>query len=1243
MLKEHSAERPYPGLRPFEPWEGDIFFGREAHTDRLLEILHDRHFLTVIGPSGSGKSSLVRAGLLPVLPLGAIGTGSDWRIAILRPGNHPIRSLAEALLDDEVLGSELEGLTPALLEAELRGETHSLAHLLAQVRMNNPEADFNLFVLVDQFEEIFTYAQAGSRQSDESEIFINILLAASAVIDQRIFVTLTMRTDFLGLCVRFLELPEAINRSQYLTPRMTRDQLREAIRGPARLFGGDVDLLLIEELINSVDNTPDLLPVLQHALARMWREACKRNPAQPFISRDDHDMIGGVSKALDQHADLVFDRLDNPSKEAAEQLFRAVTSARDTRASEPLIIRNPCTLRQISLWSGLAQESFRPVIEAFSDQDVCFLVANGPLDGAETVIDISHEALIRQWGKLKAWTENEAKRAKKFQQLQERANDYANGNGELLSGIDLGRAKEWRDGGYSADAKWRPMPGWSERYTDPKAGLPDLVSSLSFLDNSIRTANEEKENKKKEVQRERDAVALRRKILRLLVFLFVFVSFLITVTFYVLFLRGQARDSAKEATIRRLVAEGQAVTTGVQSGGSMIGMLQMLAAHRLASKYFPQVSPGALGALQSECFRSARLVRLVENDEAIRTLALSADGLRIVTGSRNGTVRLWDGATGNPLGEPLTGHADYVNSVAFSQDGKYVVSASRDHTLRLWNASTGDPVGQPIKNDSAVSSVAFSPDGKRIVSGGLDGNLRLWDTASGNPIDEPLKGHTDAVYSVAFSPDGRRIVSGSSDKTLRLWDGASGNLIGEPLAGHTDVVYSVAFSPDGRRIVSGSYDKTLRLWDAASGNPVGEPMIHRKAVLSAAFSPDGRSIVSGGEDNFVRLWDAETGKRKDERFRGHTDDVTGVAFSPDGERIVSGSYDKTLRLWDATDNSLGKPLKGHRGAVFSVAFSPDGKHIVSGSEDTSLRLWEAASGSAIGKPFAGHSETVYSVAFSGDGKRLVSGSEDKTLRLWDVASGNPLGQPLAGHAGTVYSVAFSPDGKRIVSGSEDSSLRLWDAASGSLVGKPLAGHSGIVYSVAFSRPDGERLVSGSEDNSLRLWDAASGNPIGEPLTGHTKSVNSVAFSPDGQRIVSASDDRTLRLWHAATGALVGKPLTGHSHYVNSAAFSPDGRYIVSGSKDGTLRLWDTRIGAPVGVPLEGHTESIYSVAFSTDGKSVVSGSEDKTLRRWPVLESWADALCAKLSRNMTRAEWQQLVSPDIAYIKQCPNQPDPPD
>ena len=722
--------------------------------------------------------------------------------------------------------------------------------------------------------------------------------------------------------------------------------------------------------------------------------------------------------------------------------------------------------------------------------------------------------------------------------------------------------------------------------------------------------------------------------------------------------KSGATLKAREATLLQVAAESSSASNSDLEGGSFRSMLTALGAYRALSASNARAMSAAFLVLQIELTQSQKLLKTIPASADV--VAFSPDGKRIISGSSEHSLQLWDAVSGNTIGKPFEGHTNSVTSVAFSPDGKHIISGSSDHTLRLWDAVSVTPIGKRFEGPTyGVSSVAFSPDGKRIISGSSEHTLHLWDAVSGTPIGKPFEGHAKGVTSVAFSPDGKYIISGSGDDTLRLWDAVSGTQIGKPFEGHTDTVTSVAFSPDGKRIISSSDDTTLRLWDVVYSTQIGKPFEgHTDEVTSVAFSPDGMRIVSGGRDKTLRLWDAISGTLIGKPFEGYRKAVTSVAFSPDGMRIISGSRDNTLRVWSAVSGTpIGNPFKGHTDGVTSAAFSPVGMQIISGSQDKTLRLWNAVSGTAIGKPFDGHTYWVTSVAFSPDGQRIISGSRDKTLRLWDAASGAPIGEPFEAHRYGVTSVAFSPDGKRIISGSVDNTLRLWDAVSFTQIGEPLEGHTDVVTSAAFS-PDGKRIISGSDDNTLRLWDAVSGSSIGKQFKGHTAGVSSIAFSPDGKRIISGSYDTTLRLWDAVSGSPIGKQFKGHAAGVTSIAFSPDGKRIISGSYDKTLRLWDAVSGTQIGKPFEGHTDTVTSVAFSPDGQRIISSntkdfsstkpdnlkqmqSETQFLRIWPMPDGWADLLCEKLTRNMTQDEWNQWVSPDINYVVQCPKLPGP--
>jgi WD40 repeat protein len=515
---------------------------------------------------------------------------------------------------------------------------------------------------------------------------------------------------------------------------------------------------------------------------------------------------------------------------------------------------------------------------------------------------------------------------------------------------------------------------------------------------------------------------------------------------------------------------------------------------------------------------------------------------------------------------PTIPHSAAVVSVAFSPDGARVLSGSGDKTIKLWDAATGALIRTFEGHVGPVTSVAFSPDGARVLSGSGDKTIKLWDAATGALI-RTFEGHVGPVTSVAFSPDGARVVSGSHDNALKLWDAATGVLI-RTFEGHSDQVASVAFSPDGAHVLSGSHDKTLKLWHAATGrlirtlpmrNSEGSP----EMVTSVLFSPDGARALAAGMYGTLKLLDAATG----DLIRTFEEGLSGsreVALSTDGARVLSGSFEGALQLWETATGKLVLTFRGHGAAVASVGFSPDGASVVSGSVYSALKLWDASTGQLL-RSFQ-DSDNVSSMAFSPDGKRLLSGNPIDTFKLWDAATGKLVRSFEDSGSGSSVAVAFSPDGKRLLSGSELGTLDLWDAATGKLIRSFQHAHG--VNSVAFS-PDGKRLLSGS-DPALQLWDAATGKLV-RTFQGHSGLVAAVAFSPDGARVLSGSHDKTLKLWDAATGRLI-RTFEGHSDQVAAVAFSPDGNRLVSGSNDATIRLWDVATGAPL-VTLVGGGES----------------------------------------------------------------------
>jgi WD40 repeat protein len=544
---------------------------------------------------------------------------------------------------------------------------------------------------------------------------------------------------------------------------------------------------------------------------------------------------------------------------------------------------------------------------------------------------------------------------------------------------------------------------------------------------------------------------------------------------------------------------------------------------------------------------------------------------------------------GGSLSQILDGHTSSVSAVAALPDGHRVLSGSGDNTLRLWDLTTGQTLRTFEGHTGQVTGVVVLPDGSRALSSSRDNTLRLWDLVSGKTL-RILEGHSAWVSAVAVSADGSRALSGSGDKTLRLWDLAFGETL-RTLEGHTGPVGAVAVLPDGSRALSGSDDGMLRLWDLATGETLGTLEGHASDVTTVAVLADGRCAVSGSGDSTLRLWDLATGETL-RTLEGHTNWVSAVVVFADDSRALSGSWDTTLRLWDLATGRTLRILEGHTRTVHTVTVLADGRRALSGSGGTMLRLWDLTS-EEIPCALEGHTRGISAVAALANGSRALSGSWDNTLRLWDLATGATL-RTLEGHTGPVHAVALLADGSRALSGSSDNTLRLWDLVTGTTL-RTFVGHTNAVTAVALLA-DGSRALTGSWDQTLRLWDLATGETL-RILDGQIGWVSAVAVLADGSRALScARGDAALRLWDLTTDATL-RIFEGHSNSVSAVAVLANGSRALTGSWDKTLRLWDLATGETLRT-LEGHTYAVKAVAVLPDGSRAVSVSDDNSLRLW---------------------------------------------
>ncbi|CAK8724116.1 hypothetical protein GCAAIG_14100 [Candidatus Electronema halotolerans] len=1163
---------PYRGMEAFREKDARFYFGREADADTLKEKIDTQPFTAVIGASGSGKSSLVFAGLLPMLR-----QSGDWLICACRPKQQPFHELAACLIP-MLYEDELERIKKSrLCAADLRSGDMLLSDLLRRIADRNDCR--RLLLLVDQFEELYTL----NTDRAAARAFVSLLLEAKQAEGFRAVITL--RADFLEAALGDAGFAETLNACPpLLLSPIDSHGLRQAVEQPAKLLGIRFEAGLVDLIVTDVGNEPGSLPLLEFCLTQLWEQQTFRQ-----ISHAAYKDSGGVQQALARHAEAVYAGFAATEQESVQLIFLKLV--RPGQGTEDT--------RQVAALADF-QEEQRGLIKQLADQRL--LVTSG--DKAGQQVEVVHEALIRHWQTLRKWVDAEREFLvwqEKLRVLLRQWQESGHDEGALLRGLPLDEALQWRGShaGYLGEEE------------------------LGFV--------RESEEARKKQRRRKGIAAAAGMLLAAVVMAVFFVLWQDAERQKIV-----ADQERRHAVEQRGIAEQQTLAsnynlakafeekalTALKTANGQ-GDVEYKKAVLFASATLAQKIPETATAMESPYIGSlfslvvfhsglAELAVLRGHENSVSSAAFSPDGEKIVSVSDDHTVRIWDAASGKQVAL-LTGHEYPVTSAAFSPDGKKIVSASEDNTVRIWDVDSSKELAV-LKGISYMSG--FSPDGKKIVSASWD-TVRIWDVDSGKEL-AVLKGHESSVNSVAFSPDGKKIVLAPEDNTVRIWDVDSSKELAV-LKGHESSVNSVAFSPDNSKIVSASDDNTVRIWDAASGQQVALLTGHENSVRSAAFSPDGKKIVSASWDRTVRIWDVDSGKEL-----AVLKDISYMSgFSPDGKKIVSASWD-TVRIWDVDSGKELAVLKGHESSVNSVAFSPDGKKIVSASEDNTVRIWDADSGK---EPLIlkGQEKTVRSMAFSSDGKKIVSASEDYkdyTIRIWDADSGKEL-SILKGHVKTVRRsrvrrsrrrISLPPDDKENVSASDedkDNTVRVWNVTSDkepaflkkneesvlspafspndkqNVLASEDKGYEepARILSVAFSL-DSKKIVLALEGNTLQIWDADSGKELAN-LKEHEKTAPSIDFDSGYKKISRVEFGETSsRIWDVNNKELA--ILKGNEKTLSRIAFSPDDKKIVSTSEDNTVRIWDAASGKELAV-LKGIA---YMAGFSPDGKKIVSPFSD---------------------------------------------------
>ena len=1057
-----ATASPYRGLAAFEEQHAAFFFGRDTAAAEVLDRMSRRPggpgLLVVSGFSGAGKSSLLRAGVLPQIRqsgLAAAPEAASWPCLVFTPTRDPLDELslrvaplagADAAAVRHGLDADPARFALTARQAATSQQPDGLAGDSggSAAEQDQPLRPQRLLLIVDQFEEVFTQC------ADEAQrrAFITALHAAATTghgpdDTPAGLVVLAVRADFEAHCAEYRQLADAIQ-DRYLVTAMTERQLRVAITGPARKAGSKVDDDLVSVLLAEVRNgqpgtfAAGVLPLLSHALDQTWR--CRTGQT---ITLAGYERTGGIDGAVAASAQRAYEHLTPGQQAAARQIFLRLTAT----SSDGTDIADRATRAELTEGTSAAgSQDVEAVLEAFAAERLLTLAAG--------TVEISHEALLTAWPLLRdTWlADTHADRIVRTR-LHNTAADWDRSSRDpsyLYTGTILQAATETAA---RIDA-------------DPARNPPLSQVDRSFLHGSTR-AHQRK--------------ARRRQGL---------LAFLMTLVIGLTAVAGWAILATRDATHQRDVAVSRQLDVEIETLGDTnitTSALDSIAAWGLDH------SSAETRYLMRTTAASPQIATFTSGHSPVDSVAFSPDGKTLATGDDSGAARLWDVTAPQQASRALnTGGTNLGAMVAFSPDGKRLATATTVNpgsSVQLWDVATGHQIGKPL---SRSSFLAISPYGTTLAADDGKGSVRLWDIATARQIGPalgvavpPQRGGAvfDGIGPVAFSPDGKTLAARDEKGSVRLWNVTTGRQVGHGIGSATA---SVAFSPGGKILAIGRAGGSVQLWDVATGQQIGSLDTHSGQVNSVAFSPDGKTLATGDDSGAARLWDVAAAQQASRAVTSGSYIIDGAAVSPDGKTLATGDGKGSVRLWDiATARQIRPALKvaapprGYGGdGLASVAFSRDGKILATGDDYSNLvRLWNVATGQQIGPALnAGPRRGgISSVAFSPDGKTLATVFLGRSVRLWDVATGHQIGKPFSSWS---YSAAFSPDGKTLAVGDEKGSVRLWNVATGRQVGHGFGGSGGNTV-VAFS-PGGKILAIGSGGGSVQLWDVATGQADRQP-------------------------------------------------------------------------------------------------------------------------------------------------------------------
>ncbi|HDZ41068.1 MAG TPA: hypothetical protein ENH59_05255 [Bacteroidetes bacterium] len=938
---------PFPGLRPFAPEERDLFFGREGQSEEVMKKLINNRFVTVIGASGSGKSSLVYCGVIPRLADTADKSIKKWQILAMRPGNDPMGSLV-SVIAGHIPALKQKELDRTMIDGVIRKDERGLIEAVNKLKI---EKDGKTLIIIDQFEEVFRFKNAtrSGVSKGDNRYFMDLLVNAVKDPASGISIIMTMRSDYLGDCAQFQGLTELINNSNYLIPHMSEDDYRKAIRGPVEYAGAIIESELVDLLISEIGERTDQLPVLQHSLMRTWDNWQSMNmPGKP-VSVANYNAIGRMSEAMSRHADKAFEELDEKGKAICESLFRTITE----KGPDNKGVRHPTRLSTIASIAGCSEMELIKVIDTFRSAGRSFITPPGGIDlGGESVIDISHESLMRIWDRLREWVNKEAESEQMYLRLSEAAAMFQEGKTTLWRPPDLQLALQWRN-------ENKPTLTWAERFN------PAFERAMVYLRTSEKEYVKEEENKIR---------AQKRQLIRSRVASIVLGVAAVVAVFLMLFAFTQRMEAERERQLaedRKLQATEQKQTAESSAERAMRNAMEAREKEALAIATAEEARMDAIEALsQKEIARSLAEEARIQEERA-KALADTAWMKRMVSIGKSMAVRSvqlkgegdiqvllayqaylfnkrnmgMDNDADIYMGlynvekvygglnySTFKGHKEEVHSLAFIPETQEFCSSAADGRVFRWNMRDRSEVpGTVFEGDEIIEVLTASADGKLLACGSDRAIIRIIP-ASGQGEMYELKGHSGRIKDLVFTPDNLSLISAGVDGQVIIWD--IEERTPELLVTAEEPVNSVDISLSGKYLVIACENGFLHLWNMDDNTNINSVNTENGSIETVKFR-DNTNYTVGYQNGLIEFRNVEE-QNITVSLMAHSLEITGICFNQQLKQMATSSMDGSVKIWNYND--LTQPpveLEDNNGRVYALAYSPDGQFLVSGSEGIS--------------------------------------------------------------------------------------------------------------------------------------------------------------------------------------------------------------------------------------------------------------------------------------------------------------------